>query len=90
MTTAPHMPSATEAAAAQGDLVELLRRVAARDAAAFADLYRQTQSKLYGVVARILTRGDQSGEALQEAYVRIWEKAADFDPAKGSDRKSVV
>jgi RNA polymerase sigma-70 factor (ECF subfamily) len=84
MPTAPHTPSATEAAGAQGDLVELLRRVAARDAAAFADLYRQTQSKLYGVVARILTRGDQSGEALQEAYVRIWEKAADFDPAKGS------
>lgn len=84
MPTAPHTPSATEAAGAQGDLVELLRRVAARDAAAFADLYRQTQSKLYGVVARILTRGDQSGEALQEAYVRIWEKAADFDPTKGS------
>ena len=84
MPTAPHTPSATEAAGAQGDLVELLRRVAARDAAAFADLYRQTQSKLYGVVARILTRSDQSGEALQEAYVRIWEKAADFDPAKGS------
>lgn len=84
MPNAPQAPSATEAAGARGDLVDLLRRVAERDAAAFADLYRQTQSKLYGVVARILTRGDQSGEALQEAYVRIWEKAADFDPAKGS------
>lgn len=84
MTTAPQTPSATEAAPAGGDLAELLRRVAAKDAAAFAALYRQTQSKLYGVVARILTRGDQSGEALQEAYVRIWEKAAEFDPARGS------
>jgi len=70
--------------AAGGELADLLRRVAARDAAAFAELYRQTQSKLYGVVARILKPGDQSGEALQEAYVRIWEKAGDFDAAKGS------
>jgi len=69
---------------AGGDLVDLLRRVAARDAAAFAALYRQTSGKLYGVVARILTKGDLSGEALQEAYVRIWEKAGEFDADKGS------
>ena len=62
----------------------MLRRVAARDEAAFAALYRQTSAKLYGVVARILSRGDAGAEALQEAYVRIWEKAGDFDPAKGS------
>ncbi|THD48950.1 MAG: sigma-70 family RNA polymerase sigma factor [Bradyrhizobium sp.] len=66
------------------DLVELLRRTAARDAQGFAALYRQTHALLYGVVARILTRGDASGEALQEAYVRIWEKASEFDSAKGS------
>ncbi len=73
-----------ESAATAFDLADLLRRVAARDAAAFAALYRQTHAKLYGVVARILTRGDLSGEALQEAYVRIWEKAGEFDAAKGS------
>jgi RNA polymerase sigma-70 factor, ECF subfamily len=66
------------------DLADLLRRVAARDEAAFAALYRRTSAKLYGVVARILSRGDAGAEALQEAYVRIWEKAGDFDPAKGS------
>ena len=66
------------------DLVELLRGAAARDAAAFASLYRATHAILYGVVARILTRGEASGEALQEAYVRIWEKAGEFDPVKGS------
>jgi RNA polymerase sigma-70 factor, ECF subfamily len=65
------------------DLADLLRRVAARDEAAFAALYRRTNAKLYGIVARILTRGD-GAEALQEAYVRIWERAGDFDPARGS------
>ena len=66
------------------DLADLLRRVASRDRAAFAALYRQTSAKLHGVVARIVTRGDQSGEVLQEVFVRIWEKAGDFDSAKGS------
>jgi RNA polymerase sigma-70 factor, ECF subfamily len=83
MSNAPEAPNATNLAAAD-DLVELLRRTAARDAEAFAALYRQTHALLYGVVARILKRGDASGEALQEAYVRIWEKAGEFDSGKGS------
>src|SRR5271170_2376762 len=71
-------------AGAGTDLADLMSRVAARDATAFAALYKQTSAKLYGVIARILPRGDAGAEALQEAYVRIWEKAGDFDPAKGS------
>ena len=74
MTDSPQSP----------DLTQLLVRVAARDKAAFATLYKQTHAKLYGVVARILIRSDLAGEVLQEAYVRIWDKAGDFDPAKGS------
>jgi RNA polymerase sigma-70 factor (ECF subfamily) len=66
------------------DLSNLLSRIATRDAAAFAALYKQTNAKLYGVVARILTRGDAAADALQEVYVRIWEKAGEFDPLKGS------
>jgi RNA polymerase sigma-70 factor (ECF subfamily) len=66
------------------DLVDLLARVAKRDSQAFAALYKLTQAKLHGVVARIVPRGDTSGELLQEAFVKIWEKAADFDPEKGS------
>src|SRR5450631_4481059 len=84
MSTAEEAPAAAAAKAASDDLIALLARVAARDAAAFASLYRATHSVLYGVVARILTRGDASGEALQEAYVRIWENAGEFDSAKGS------
>jgi RNA polymerase sigma-70 factor, ECF subfamily len=69
---------------ASDDLSNLLSRTATRDAAAFAALYKQTNAKLYGVVARILTRGDAAADALQEVYVRIWEKAGEFDPLKGS------
>jgi RNA polymerase sigma-70 factor (ECF subfamily) len=77
---APGRPSA----GAGDDLTLLLRRIAGRDAAAFSTLYKQTSAKLYGVVARILTRGDAAADALQEVYVRIWEKAGEFDPVKGS------
>ncbi len=66
------------------DLSQLLSQVASGDRAAFAALYRQTNAKLYGVIARILVRSDLAGEVLQEVYVRIWRKAGDFDSAKGS------
>ena len=66
------------------ELGELLRRVALRDDAAFADLYRKTSAKLFGVVSRILPARDLAAEALQDAYVRIWDKAGDFDAMRGS------
>ncbi len=84
MTIGADAPGTGAPTGVAGDLADLLRRVAARDRAAFAALYKQTSAKLYGVVVRILPRGDAAAEALQEAYVRIWEKAGDFDAAKGS------
>jgi RNA polymerase sigma-70 factor, ECF subfamily len=84
MTIRGGAPGERASAGAGDDLTHLLSRIAARDAAAFAALYKQTSAKLYGVVARILNRGDAAADVLQEAYVRIWEKAGDFDPVKGS------
>ena len=66
------------------ELVDLLGRVAARDRTAFEVLYRATSAKLYGVILGILVRRSLADEALQETYTRIWEKAADFDPERGS------
>ena len=66
------------------DLAPLLSRTAGRDAAAFSTLYKRTNAKLYGVVFRILTKSDVAADVLQEAYVRIWDKAGEFDPRKGS------
>ncbi len=72
------------AEAGESDLAGLMRRVAQRDEAAFKVLYRRTSAKLYGIVFRILPRKDAAAEALQETYVRIWQRAGDFDAAKGS------
>ena len=66
------------------DLAELLNRTAARDQAAFAALYRASSAKLYGVVLRIVARRSVADEILQDVYARIWERAGDFAPTKGS------
>ena len=78
MTIRGDAPGRGAAASPRDDLADLLAGVAARDAAAFASLYKGTNAKLYGVIARILTRGDAAADALQEAYVRIWEKAGEL------------
>jgi RNA polymerase sigma-70 factor, ECF subfamily len=62
------------------ELSALLGRVARQDRAAFADVYRATSAKLFGIILRILHRRDIAEEVLQEVYVKIWDKAADFNP----------
>lgn len=66
------------------ELSRLLVASADGDRAAFARLYEATSAKLYGVSLRILRRSDLAEEAVQDAYVRIWRRAADFDPARAS------
>jgi RNA polymerase sigma-70 factor (ECF subfamily) len=60
-------------------LVALLGRVAQADRAAFHDLYERTSAKLYGTALRILRDEALARDVLQEAYVKIWQKAADFN-----------
>jgi RNA polymerase sigma-70 factor (ECF subfamily) len=66
------------------ELSGLLARVAGRDRAAFAAVYRATSAKLWGIIVRILPRRDLAEDVLQDVYVRIWERAGSFDPAKAS------
>jgi RNA polymerase sigma-70 factor, ECF subfamily len=66
------------------NLISLLQRVARQDRAAFSETYRLTSAKLYGIVLRILHRRDLADEVLQEVYVKIWERAADYKPEMAS------
>jgi RNA polymerase sigma-70 factor (ECF subfamily) len=66
------------------DLGELLRRVAQHDADAFADLYDQTRSRVYGMVARVLRDPGYSEETTQDVYLQVWRSAAGYDPDAGS------
>src|SRR5260221_9414536 len=66
------------------ELVWLIAAVAKGDEAAFERLYAATRAKLYGVVLRILRRQDLAEEVIQEAYVKIWNSAGQFNPALAS------
>ena len=63
-------------------LAALMARVALGDQAAFAELYAQTSSHLYGVAVRILKDGALAEEILQEAFVSVWHHAGSYDAAK--------
>jgi RNA polymerase sigma-70 factor, ECF subfamily len=66
------------------NLSDMMARVATRDRRAFQSLYQATAPKLLGIIVRILNRRDIAEEVLQEVFVKIWERAGDFDPAKAS------
>jgi RNA polymerase sigma-70 factor (ECF subfamily) len=56
-----------------------MAEVAAGDRAAFATLYERTAAKLFSTIRRILTSEAAAEDAVQDAYVRIWRRAGDFD-----------
>jgi RNA polymerase sigma-70 factor (ECF subfamily) len=62
-------------ATASPDIAELIARTALRDRKAFRTLYERTSAKLFGVVLRILKDRSEAEEALQEIYVKIWQRA---------------
>ena len=66
------------------ELVWLIAAVAKGDEVAFERLYAATRAKLFGVVLRILRRQDLAEEVIQEAYVKIWKSAGQFNPGLSS------
>src|SRR5579863_1923195 len=62
------------------DIADLIARCALRDRAAFKALYGRTSAKLYGVTLRILRDRSEAEEALQEVYVKIWQRADRYVP----------
>ena len=60
----------------------ILQRVAARDQAAFAELYDRFSGALFALSRRILDDEQEARDALQEGFLYLWDKAADYDPVK--------
>ncbi|HET7910976.1 MAG TPA: sigma-70 family RNA polymerase sigma factor [Pseudolabrys sp.] len=61
-----------------------LGRIPAGDRAALQTVYRLTSAKLFGVCLRILGEHGEAEDVLQEVYVTVWRKAADFDARRAS------
>ncbi|HET8611364.1 MAG TPA: sigma-70 family RNA polymerase sigma factor [Sphingomonas sp.] len=65
-------------------LAEALGRAGQGDRAAFAEVYRRTSAKLFGVCLRILSDRTEAEESLQEVYTIIWTRAGRYDPTLAS------
>ncbi len=65
------------------ELAQLLQHCAARDSAAFRTLYDKTSPILFARLLRMLRRRSVAEEALQEVYVRIWERAGQYEAGRG-------
>jgi RNA polymerase sigma-70 factor, ECF subfamily len=64
-----------EAFMATDDISKLIGRVSLKDRAAFSELYRLTSPKLFAICVRILRDRTEAEEALQEIYIKIWQRA---------------
>jgi RNA polymerase sigma-70 factor (ECF subfamily) len=65
------------------ELAALLVATGAGDRRAFKALYDATSRRLFGVALLILRRRDAAEDVLQEAYLRVWTQARQFDPERG-------
>ena len=66
------------------ELSQRLARVATGDQGAFAELYRRTSAKLFGVCLRMLGDHGEAEEVLQEIYTAVWRRAGTFDARQAS------
>ena len=57
----------------------LLARVARGDRSAFERLYRDASPLLLGICVRVLPDRMEAEEVLQDVFVTIWNKSAQFD-----------
>lgn len=68
------------AVASPGSDEELLRRTAAGDREAFAQLIRSHQHRVVQLATRLLSSADQAEDIAQEAFIRVYRAAGTFKP----------
>ncbi|WP_369573385.1 RNA polymerase sigma factor [Acidithiobacillus sp. IBUN Pt1247-S3] len=64
------------------DLEQLLRAVARGDQQAFQRFYRETSAHLYPVALRILREEGRAADCLQDAFIKIWLKASEYQQGR--------
>jgi RNA polymerase sigma factor, sigma-70 family len=70
--------------AERDELNQLLQQAGRNDQKAFAELYKRTSSKLFGVCLRMLRDRAEAEEVLQETYTTVWRRADSFDANRAS------
>ena len=62
---------------------DLMRRIVAQDQSALLALYERFGSQVYGLTLRVLRDSRLAEEASQDAFLKVWNKSVQWDPAKG-------
>jgi RNA polymerase sigma-70 factor, ECF subfamily len=62
--------------------VQLLSLIGSGDQFAFETLYQLWSPILLGIAFRMLGNRSEAEEAMQDSFVKIWHRAADYDPQK--------
>jgi RNA polymerase sigma-70 factor (ECF subfamily) len=80
------VPSAgdTQAEGAGPRLEELLAAASRGDEQAFAQLYDETSSRVYGMVLRVIRDAAQAAEVTQDVFLEVWRQSARFDSGRGA------
>ncbi len=63
--------------------VELLHAIARGDEVALARLYDSYRVILFGLMLRILHSRQEAEDVLQDVFLQVWNRAADFDETRG-------
>lgn len=61
---------------------ELLWRIAQGDQEAFAEFYDRLKRPIFSLALQMLGHPEEAEEVLQDVFLEVWRKAADYDPER--------
>ncbi len=73
-----------------GDVDVLVGKVARGDSTAFASLYDELGSSVFGVARRVVRDPNRAEDVTQEVFLEVWRKAPSFDDARGSAKTWIL
>jgi RNA polymerase sigma-70 factor, ECF subfamily len=65
-----------------GEAVTLIGRMAMEDSSALTELHGMWSPVLLGIACRMLGDRREAEEAVQDTFIRMWHRSADYDPAQ--------
>jgi len=78
------MMTAADPKLAQLGDAQLMAGVRQREQAGFAALVARHHARCFALAWRVLNDRAEAEDAVQEAFLKIWNNAAQFDPARGT------
>jgi RNA polymerase sigma-70 factor (ECF subfamily) len=64
--------------------VDLVRRIAERDASALASLYDRYRRVVFTLALRMLNERAEAEETLLDVFHQVWRQASSYEPGRGS------